>query len=59
MIETLHTEDQHWVLNNGNPKCLVVDNVRGRGDILTSMHDINRYFLVDLILFLGLLFGTS
>ena len=59
VIETLHAEDQHWVSKNGNPECVVLDTAGGRGDILTAMHDINRYFIIDLILFFILLFGAS
>jgi hypothetical protein len=37
----------------------LLDTAGGARDILTAMHDINKYFLVDLILLLFLLFGAS
>ena len=42
VIETLHTKDQYWISKIGNPECVVLDTARGRRDILTAMHNINR-----------------
>ena len=42
VIETLHTEDQHWVLRNGNPECVVLNTAGGRGNMLIAVHDINK-----------------
>lgn len=43
-IETEHRDDPIWYSKHGCPECVVLDTSGGRGDILTAMHDINRYF---------------
>ena len=41
-IETNHKDDTLWYEKHGCLECVVLDTTGGRGDVLNTMHDINK-----------------